>query len=117
MKKMKDTLRGHILHYFSYTIKAVPELPAYVTKGIKVIINKIKADQFVETMIVKTESEIKLSVEAWKDGKSIRTLSVQGAKEDKGIDSSAEAISVSLQENMQNLIQNLIPDIAKALEE
>jgi riboflavin synthase alpha subunit len=92
-------------------------LPADVIKGIKITISEIKAAQVFGTLIVKTESGIKLSVEVWKNGKYVRTLNIEGDHEEKGVNRSAEPVSTLLQKNLQNLMQKLVPDIIKTMEE
>jgi hypothetical protein len=105
------------LYTAGYNVKTVSELPADVIKGIKITISEIKAAQVFGTLIVKTESGIKLSVEVWKNGKYVRTLNIEGDHEEKGVNRSAEPVSTLLQKNLQNLMQKLVPDIIKTMEE
>src|SRR5574340_1076488 len=71
------------LYTAGYNVKTVSELPVDVVKGVKIIISGIKADQVFGTLIIKTESEIRLSAEMWKNGKSVKTLKIEGSHEEK----------------------------------
>lgn len=100
-----------------YNVKTVAELPADAPKGIKVTISELAANQIPGTLIIKTDSKIKLMVDLWKNGKLVKTLTTEAGHADEGLDRSAKPISILLKKTMQNLMQQLVPDIIKAIEE
>ena len=59
---------------------------------------------------------MKLTVEAWKDGKVIKTFSYSGFDEREALDTSADPIAKSLRVTLQSIAQQAIPDLIKVLE-
>lgn len=104
------------LYAAGYNVKTVSALPSDVVKGLTITLSEIKAGQVFGTLVVTTESGIKLSVEVWKNGKQVKTLPIEVVNEEKGVDRSAETVSTLLRKNLQNLMKQVVPDIIKTLE-
>lgn len=107
----------HEFYSAGYNVKTAPELPADVTKGIKVIITKISANQIPEEMVVKDETVIGIDVEVWKEGKLIKTLTFENKNEGKGLRRTAGLISVMLKRTLQDIVQQIVPNVMKTLAE
>jgi hypothetical protein len=58
---------------------------------------------------------VKLAARLWKDGRLVKTATVSARDEEEGIDRSAEPIRVALQKTLQAAMQELVPEIIKAL--
>ena len=99
-----------------YHVKTVTGLPEDAVKGCKPAVLKISADQTLSLITADTVVHLKLSVEVWKKGKLVKTLSVSAGNEDKGIDHSAGHLSYVLTSTLQNAMKNLLPDLIEALE-
>lgn len=105
------------LYTAGYDIKTVSELPPDVAKGMTITLSEIRANQVFGTLVIRTESSMKLSVGIWKNGKFVKTLNIEGTLEDKGADRSADPVSALVKKNLQNLMQSLVPDIIRTIEE
>lgn len=102
--------------FAGYHVKVVPQLPESPTKGIKVVIFKVIADQEAGLVTIKSNTDLKISFELWKGKRNVRNLSVETGAEEKGMDRSPEPINTALQKALQNAVQKAVPDIIKALE-
>jgi hypothetical protein len=100
-----------------YHVKTVTGLPEDAVKGCKPAVLKISADQTLSLITAETVVRLKLSVEVWKEGKLVKTVSVSAGNEDKGIDHSTGHLSYLLMNTLQNAMRNIVPDLIEALEE
>jgi hypothetical protein len=99
-----------------YRVKTVAGLPDDALKGLKPSVLKISADQTLGLIKATTVVRLKLSVQVWKGGKLVKTVSVSAGNEDEGIDHSAGHISTLLMNTLQNGMKNIVPDLIEALE-
>lgn len=100
-----------------YNIKVVPELPESASKGMKVVILKVAANQEAGLMTIKSNTDLKISFELWKGNRNVRNLTIETGAEEKGIDRSPEPVNAALKKSLQKAIQKAVPDIIKAFEE
>jgi hypothetical protein len=99
-----------------YRVKTVTGLPHDAVKALKPSLLKISADQTLSLIKAATVVRLKLSVEVWKEGKLVKTVSVSAGNEDEGIDHSAGHLSHLLLTTLQNAMKNIVPDLIGALE-
>ena len=99
-----------------YEVETVSELPKDVSKGIVLTISELSIVQNVRVATAETVSNMKLTVEAWKGGKVIKTFSYSGFDEGKALGTSADPITKSLRITLQSIVQQAIPDLIKVLE-
>lgn len=104
------------LYTAGYNVKTVSELPADVAKGITITVTELKADQVFGTVTVRTHIGIKLSVGVWKNGRLVKTLPIKADRDEEGVSRSATAVSTLLQQDLQDLMSNLVPNIIETLE-
>ncbi|HAK88989.1 MAG: hypothetical protein A2077_05905 [Nitrospirae bacterium GWC2_46_6] len=104
------------LYTAGYNVKTVKGLPDNVSKGIAVSVAAISADQDSDFVAIKTVSNMKISIQLWKDGKNVKSLTFDAGNEEKGVDRSAEPISKSLQKTLQNIMKQLVPEIVRVLQ-
>jgi hypothetical protein len=99
-----------------YEVKACPELPDNVSKGIRPAIVGLSAHQSFNVLTVSTVAEVKLEAQVFKNGRLIKTLAAGARDEYEGVERSSEPIRLSLEKTLQGSLQQLIPDIIKNLE-
>lgn len=99
-----------------YEVKACPELPDNISKGIKPAIVGLSANQSFNVLTVSTVAEVKLEVQVFKNGRLIKTLHSGARDEYEGVDRSSEPIRSGLEKTLQGALKELIPDIIKYLE-
>lgn len=99
-----------------YEVETVFELPKDVSKGIVLTISELSTVQDMRVATAVTVSNMKLTVEAWKDGKVIKTFSYSGFDEREALDTSADPITKSLRVTLQSIAQQAILDLIKVLE-
>ena len=98
-----------------YTVRVVTELPRGAEKGLKTSIQSLSADQYSKALTLSTVVEIKLAVEIWRRGDLLKTLTAGAREEREGFDRSSEPIRQTLQNTLQRVMQELIPDVVKNL--
>ena len=99
-----------------YEVKACPELPDSVSKGIRPAIVGLSAHQSFNVLTVSTVAEVKIEAQVFKNGRLIKTLAAGARDEYEGVERSSEPIRLSLEKTLQGSLKQLIPDIIKNLE-
>ena len=99
-----------------YDVKTVPALPTGVSKGVQATILILSANQPSNLLTLTTVTEVKLEAQLWKNGQIIKTLSASARAQEEGMDRSSEPVRSALEKTLQAAMQELVPDIIKALE-
>ena len=98
-----------------YTVRIVSEVPRGVEKGLTLSILALSADQLPKVVTLSTVVEIKLSVELFRKGDLLKTLTAGVRDEEEAFDRSSEPIRKALQKSLQRVMQELVPDIVTTL--
>ena len=99
-----------------YEVKTVAVLPPDVPKGVKPSIVALSAHQSSSIVKVTTITEVKLEAELWKNGKLLKTLTASAQDHEEGADRSSEPIRQALEKALQGAMEELVPEIVKALQ-
>lgn len=81
-------------------MKTVKALPDNVSKEISVSVASISANQDSDLAAIKTLSHMKVSIQLWKDGKNVKSMTFDAGNEKKRIDCSPDPITKSLQKTL-----------------
>ncbi len=100
-----------------YDVKTVTDLPPDVSKGVKATMLALSANQSSKVLTIITVTEVKLEAQLWKNGKLLKTLTAGAMDHEEGMDRSPEPIRSALEKTLQRVMQELVPDIVKGLEQ
>jgi hypothetical protein len=97
-----------------YEVKRSPDLPPQASRGIVVRIVQLSAGQ-TDGLLPITSTSVHLAADIWENGRLVKTMTAGAESKDEGIDRSGEFVAASLRKQLQTVMQELVPDIVKAL--
>jgi hypothetical protein len=97
-----------------YEVKRSPDLPPRASRGIVVKIAQLSAGQ-TSGLLLTTSTSIHLAADIWENGRLVKAMTASADSKDEGIDRSGEFVAASLRKQLQTVMQELVPDIVKAL--
>jgi hypothetical protein len=106
---------GDELRHAGYDTRTGSVLPAGVRKGIQARVTGLSTNQDDKGLILTTTTEMELSVEIWKEGRLVKTLTARTSTQDEGLDRTGEPVGASLRRVLQSAMFQLMPGMVDTL--
>ena len=99
-----------------FRVTSVPELPRGVPRGVNVAILGVGVEQENNFVMVTSTANLRLEVEVWRDGASVRTFSAESEAQEIGVDRSSKPITGALMRALQGAMRKIVPDVVRHLD-
>jgi uncharacterized lipoprotein YajG len=100
-----------------YNVMPVNALPTGVTKGIRLESVEIKLEEVDRVYKVETMCTVKVSLEPWRDGKSVKRLNYENTYSDTTILDRDMILLKSMQTALQELMARVVREVTVILEQ
>ncbi len=100
-----------------YDVKEAQSSPGQTARELKTSILELSARQSPNIVTLVTVAEVKLEVQVLKSGQPVTTLTASAQDQEESTVRSPAIIEAALEKTLHRALQELLPDIVKALEQ